>query len=133
MCEYDKYTTYNGDKYEFLFVDLGSKGWRAYILSDINYKRFSADRSDDPHIVHVFNEIDRNLSDLIRNFASGCGIGSINDDTIWYICWSQKITCLEDMREVAKSWSEITSYYVRYGGNFSEIQPILKSRGVISF
>ena len=27
---------------EFLFVDLGgSNGWRAYILTDINYKQFS--------------------------------------------------------------------------------------------
>ena len=36
------------------------------------------------------------------------------------------------MREVAKTWSEITSYYIQHGGSFDTIQPRLKARGIVT-
>ena len=34
-------------------------------------------------------------------------------------------------REIAKTWSEITAYYIRNGGSFESIQPKLKRKGII--
>ena len=118
---------------EFLFVNMGaSTGWRAYILTDINYKRFSSSRSDDPSVVHRLTETDSEMKRKINNFIRMSRGTNETMSTIRYICWSTAIHDLDDMYKLAQTWSEITAYYIRNGGNFQTIQPILKSRGVIS-
>lgn len=118
---------------EFLFVDLGgSTGWRAYILTDINYKMFSRLRSQDCTIVHRLTESNSDMKRAVNNFIRMTRQTGNSDKTIRYICWSQAIHDLSDMREVAKTWSEITAYYIRNGGTFTSIQPKLKKAGVIS-
>lgn len=117
---------------EFLFVDLGAaNGWRAYILTDINYKMFSATRSTDCSTIHRLTEDDSDMKRKIINFMQMTRQMNNADRTIYYICWSNPIHNLSDMREVAKTWSEITAYYIRNGGSFGSIQPKLKRRGVI--
>lgn len=118
---------------EFLFVDLGeASGWRAYILTDINYKMFSRFRSTDCSIIHRLTESNSDMKRKINNFIQMTRQTSDINRTIHYICWSNAIHNLSDMREVAKTWSEITAYYIRNGGSFGSIQPILKQRGIIS-
>ena len=105
---------------EFLFLDLGpSIGWRAYILSDINYKRVSRLRSDSGGTVHRLKEI------------AGHRYVNSNRD-YYYICWTKPIYSLESIRKLAQMWSEITAYYIKYGGTFDTIQPLLKARGIIN-
>ena len=54
---------------EFLFVDLGyGKGWRAYILSDINYQRRSYLRSDAQTEYPAVGYRYRNTGDEYRYF-----------------------------------------------------------------
>ncbi len=115
----------------FLFVEISPSNWRAYILTDINYKKFSTSRSDSITDIHRLTEHDESLQNKIRSFIRNNNI-SYSKMTIHYICWSSTITSLDSMREVAKTWSEITSNYIRYGGSFQSIQPRLKSKGIIS-
>lgn len=104
---------------EFLFLDLGgSIGWRGYVLSDINYKQFSQNRSDKYTDTHLY--IDENQHRYI----------DANKDYP-YICWTKKIEDLDTMHELAIMWSEITAYYIRYGGTFESIQKKLEKDGVI--
>ena len=111
---------------EFLFVDLGgSTGWRAYILTDINYKMFSKLRSQDCTIIHRLIESNLEMKRAVNNFIRMTRQTGSSDRTIRYICWSKAINNLPDMREVAKTWSEITAYYIRNGGTFTSIQPPL--------
>lgn len=118
---------------EFLFVNLGRPiGWRAYILTDINYKIFSRLRSDNCTIVHRLTENNNEMIRKINNFVQMSRQTNSYLNNIRYICWSKAIYDLSDMREVAKTWSEITAYYIRNGGSFGSIQPVLKQRGVIS-
>ena len=119
---------------EFLFVDLGAaSGWRAYILTDINYKMFSKMRSDGCSVVHRLTESNADMKRKVFNFMRSTREMNGSEPSLRYICWSTAIHDLDTMREVAKTWSEITAYYIRNGGSFGEIQPILKQRGVISF
>lgn len=118
---------------EFLFVDLGGQtGWRAYILTDINYKMFSKLRSDSCATVHRLTENSNDMQRKIRNFMQMTRQSAVLNKPIRYICWSKAIHELSDIREVAKTWSEITAYYIRHGGSFQSIQPVLKSRGIIT-
>lgn len=118
---------------EFLFVDLGgSNEWIAYILTDINYKQFSLMRSTDCYVIHRLTEGNNDMKRKINNFIQMTRQISNVNRTIHYICWFSTIRNLSDMKEVAKTWSEITAYYIRHGGSFGTIQPILKQRGVIS-
>ena len=104
---------------EFLFLDLGEDiGWRGYVLSTINYKQFSPERSDIYTDTHLF--IDENKHRYI----------DINKDYP-YICWTKPIHSLDTMRDLAVMWSEITAYYIRYGGKFNEIQRQLEEAGII--
>ena len=103
---------------EFLFLNLGMKiGWRAYVLSDINYKQFSPERSNAYTDVHLSIDISRRYIDINRDYP--------------YICWTKPIHSLDTMHELAQMWSEITAYYIRYGGRFEEIQRVLSNEGVI--
>lgn len=105
---------------EFLFLDLGDNlGWRGYVLNNINYKQFSSNRSDIYTDTHLY--IDTNQHRYIDK----------NKDYP-YICWTKEIHSLEAMKALAVMWSEITAYYIRYGGTFPEIQSILEKRGVIN-
>lgn len=118
---------------EFLFVDLGgTTRWRAYILTDINYQMFSGSRSTACTTIHRLTESDNDMKRKINNFIQMTRQTYNADRPIYYICWSNPIHDLSDMREVAKTWSEITAYYIRNGGSFDSIQPKLKRRGVIS-
>ena len=104
---------------EFLFLNLGSEiGWRGYVLNEINYKQFSNERSNIYTDTHLY--IDENKHRYIDK----------NKDYP-YICWTKPIHDLETMRELAVMWSEITVYYIRYGGTFETIQKKLEKDGVI--
>lgn len=103
---------------EFLFLDLGQGiGWRAYILSHINYKQFSQERSDAHTDTHLYIDESRRYIDADKDYP--------------YICWTKPIYSLDTMHELAQMWSEITAYYIRYGGRFEDIQHILSEGGVI--
>ncbi len=134
MMRYEYNTYKTSDKLldiPFLFVEISPSNWRAYILTDINYKMFSISRSDSITTIHRLTEHDESMQNKIRTFIRNNSI-PYSKSTIHYICWSSKIKSLESMREVAKTWSEITSYYIRNGGSFQTIQPILKTKGIIS-
>lgn len=104
---------------EFLFLDLGPDiGWRGYVLNEIDYKKFSADRSDIYTDTHLY--IDENKHRYIDK----------NKDYP-YICWTKTIHDLKAMRELAVMWSEITAHYIRYGGKFEDIEKKLEEAGVI--
>lgn len=115
---------------EFLLVDRGASGWRAYILSPINYKKTSIFRSDDISVVHRLTEFDPQMIKKIRRFKSGTGLIDLLSP-IKYICWKDKVPTLEKMRQIAGAWSEITAYYIKNGGNFSDIQKKLAKDGKI--
>lgn len=103
---------------EFLFIDLGQEiGWRAYVLSDINYKQFSDQRSDEYTDTHLYIDASRRYIDADKDYP--------------YICWTKPIHSLESMHELAQMWSEITAYYIRHGGRFADIQRVLSDKGVI--
>lgn len=134
MMRYEYNTYRTSDKLldiRFLFVEISPSNWRAYILTDLNYKQFSRSRSDAVTDIHRLTESNENLRDKVRSFIRDNNI-PYNKTIIRYICWSKTITSLDNIREVAKTWSEITSYYIRYGGSFPTIQSTLKQRGIIS-
>ena len=115
---------------EFLFVDRGASGWRAYILTPINYKQFSILRSDAITTIHRLTESDLDIITKIKNYKRD--VDGVNfNEPIKYICWKHKVKTLDDMRNIAKMWSEITAYYIRHGGKFETIQPILRDKGII--
>ncbi len=104
---------------EFLFIDLGENiGWRGYVLTDINYKQFSQERSDIYTDTHLY--IDENKHRYIDE----------NKDYP-YICWTKPIHDLNTMRQLAVMWSEITAYYIQYGGTFEDIESKLEEDGVL--
>lgn len=133
MYEDNFYKTFDGTlDVEFLFVDTGpDNGWRAYIISDINYKRVARNRSDSCSDIHRLTENDSSRLEKIRRFIQSTREGYPQNKPIHYICWTEKIYDLAKMRNVAKAWCEITAYYIKNGGSFERIQATLKSRGLI--
>lgn len=130
--EFNMYRT--SDKFldiKFLFVEVAPSDWRAYILTDLNYQRISRERSDSITVIHRLTEHDESISAKIFDFIRNNNI-PYSKQTIHYICWSSVVKNLESMREVAKTWSEITSYYIQHGGSFDTIQPRLKARGIVT-
>lgn len=120
---------------EFLIVDLGkSLGWRAYILSDIYYQRFSADRSGAQLDVHKLSEDDTYLYSLVINFMRNnppmMRYGR-RPSSVEYVCWTKSIYDLNKMKTIASAWVDITAYYIQYGGSFPEIKKKLCKAGVI--
>lgn len=104
---------------EFLMLHLSpTRGWRAYILTDIDYK--SRDRRRPV-----------GLSDTHRHFESSQERYIDADRSYPFVCWNQPIRDLDVMKNVAAVWCEITSYYIRHGGSFQEIQRKLSAKGVI--
>ena len=116
---------------EFLFVDLGvSRGWRAYILSPIDYGFQSSAQID----VHKFSENDEYMERLVTDFKyNNPPIGGVQRRCrdVEYVCWTKKVYSLDQMMSIASSWADITAYYIRYGGSFPEIQRKLSWEGVI--
>lgn len=104
---------------EFLMLHLGgTKGWRAYILTDINYKRVSTSRSTGWHDTHRFFESStERYIDVAKSYP--------------YVCWEPAIQELNVLKNVAAVWCEITAYYIRHGGTFPAIQQKLADQGVI--
>lgn len=114
------YTTkYDNLQIEFLFLHISPKlGWRAYILTDIDYKRFSASRSTDWHFTHRFFEADdQRYIDRRRSYP--------------FVCWTSVVRDLKSIKNVAAVWAELTAYYIRNGGTFAENQPRLAKQGII--
>lgn len=103
---------------EFFMLDLGwPLGWRAYVLTDIDYKRFSAQRSDHYEYTHLYLENGTHrYIDKTRDWP--------------YVCRQEPIYDLEVMRRVAGAWAEITAYYIKHGGSFKDIQIKLQQEGV---
>jgi hypothetical protein len=71
---------------EFLLLHLGAaRGWRAYILSDINYKRVSPTRSTAIYDVHRLTETrGERYIDAAKAYP--------------YVCWNQTIHDLDTMK-----------------------------------
>lgn len=116
---------------EFLFVETSPNNWKGYILTEINYKKITETRSDSIVDIHRLTEKDEVIKNKVQRFIQANN-RPYRNSTIYHICWSKPITSLEDMREVAKTWSEITSYYIQHGGIFQSIQAQLKSQGIIT-
>jgi len=65
-------------------------GWRAYILTPVDY--FGLD--DDCHTTHRFYDLENDL---------------------FYVCWDPLPDNLEDCKQIAGLWSELTLTYLRTG------------------
>ena len=120
---------------EFLFVDLGyGKGWRAYILSDINYQRRSYLRSDAQTDVHRLTEHDDKMICLVNNFKrNNPPLNPLitRTDSVEYVCWTKPMYDRESLMSVASVWADITSYYIENGGSFEQIHKLFTRRGYI--
>ena len=112
---------------EFFFLDLGEElGWRAYVISDIDYNKCSQNRSAACSKTHRFCESDETMRNMVWRF-----LNRNETSPLYYVCWTEKLKSLPDAREVAKAWCEITSYYIKRGGDFAKIQQTLSKRGII--
>ena len=133
MYENNFYRTRDGTlDLEFLFVDTGPiNGWRAYIISDIDYKCYSNDRSVAISDIHRLTEKDEARLQKIHRFIQSTRDNYPDTKPVHYICWTEKIDSLDKMRNIARAWSEITAYYIRYGGRFDKIQALLEANGFI--
>ncbi|MBQ7542217.1 MAG: hypothetical protein IJT44_08005 [Clostridia bacterium] len=131
--EFNTYTTSDGElEVSFLFLEIDKDEWQAYILTDINYQRYDEERDDSLNCIHRLGEYDSDIKDNVFNFIRENNILYTNPK-LYYICWTEDITSLENMKEVAKAWCELTALYVKYGTEFSVNHPKLKERGIISF
>ena len=97
----DKYRLLDGSgiyKFEFCKVS-ESEGWRAYIKfpNDIDYKRYNTNRDVGAVITH-----------------------RLTDDHSGekYICWTDPVRSLKNMRRITKDWCEGTAQYIRTGDSF---------------
>lgn len=78
---------------KFWFKNCSPNGWRAYIMSNINY----GGRASDAHSTH-------------RLFDS-----SLN---LHYICWDCSIPTKAECKAVAGQWSDLTTRYINEGRRF---------------
>lgn len=133
---HDMYTS-KGKKLdvEFLFVDLGgSKGWRAYILSGIDYHRYSAFRSDAQIDVHRLTEKDDYMVSLVNRFKMNnppIDARLTRSEDVEYMCWTKAVYDIDTLLNIASVWVDITAYYIQNGGSFEQIQKKLTRHGVI--
>lgn len=113
------HTQYDNLDIEFLLLEISkTEGWRAYILSDINYKRFSNTRSTDWHFTHLFYEADD------KRYIS-------KEKSYPFVCWDKPILDPQTLKTVAAVWSELTAYYIRNGGTFQENQKKLAALDIL--
>ena len=97
--EYERldYRTSDGSlDIDFCFVNGGSEGWLAYIISNINYRG----RDTSYHATH-------------RNHLDG--------DTYKSICWNTRVGSLKEMKAIAALWADVTALYIKNGGSFDSI------------
>ena len=94
---------YHGREFPFHFrlVNYSGDYWRAYILSQPDYRG----RSESFVVTH-------RLSD-----ARGR-----------YICWDTPLT-LNDLKKVISVWCNCTVYYIHHGGDFTKIAARLTGQG----
>ena len=124
---------------EFLFVRISEEvGWRAYILSVIDYSQYAPNRNTGGHQTHRLVEGDSEMKRKIKTFmrvnppfASCPRRVDPENGVLNYICWTGRVQSLESIKLLASTWSEITAYYIRFGGTFEVIQPVLKRLGII--
>lgn len=88
---------------DFVFWDRGIRGWRIYIISQIDYHG----RDCSSHAAHwLFDP----------------------EDSYPYICWDGYIKTLEQAKSVASLWAECTAEYVRSYKSFDDIASQLKDQ-----
>ena len=88
---------------DYVFWDLGERGWRIYIISHIDYQG----RDCSSHAAHWLQD---------------------NDSSYPYICWNGNIATLEQAKSVASLWAECTSEYIRSYKSFDNIASQLKDQ-----
>ena len=118
--EHNFYRTKDGSlDIQFLFLDLGNElGWRGYVLNDIDYKAVSDARSDNYIDTHLYLDNGNNrYIDANKDYP--------------YICFTKTIKNLDSMHALAELWSEITAYYIKYGGKFEAIEEKLRKEGLL--
>lgn len=122
------YRTKDGSlRIRFLFIDCGAaEGWRAYIMSYINYRGHSSASA----AVHTIREYSTNMKNAldhyVRNYQPDYG-----GRNYYYLCRTEKVFSLEKMVSIASVWADITSYYVKNGGDYSDIQQKLAREGLL--
>jgi hypothetical protein len=75
----------------FSFERQSDGTWRAYILTDVDYRG----RADDCHSTHRLTDGDRQ-----------------------YVCWTRPLRTEQEARSVAALWADATQKYIRLGENF---------------
>ena len=80
-------------RYIFWFKNCGSNGWRAYIMSPINYRR----RDTSLHATHRFYDAKLRLH---------------------YVCWTKPLYSKRACEQVADLWSDRTTRYIKKGIRF---------------
>lgn len=88
---------------DYVFWDLGERGWRIYIISHIDYQG----RDCSSHAAHWLQD---------------------NDSSYPYICWNGNIATLEQAKSVASLWAECTTEYIRSYKSFDNIASQLKDQ-----
>lgn len=88
---------------DFIFWDLGARGWRIYIISNIDYQG----RDCSSHAAHWLHD---------------------TGDSYPYICWAGNIETLEQAKSVASLWVECTARYIRSRQSFDDIADQLKDQ-----
>jgi hypothetical protein len=78
---------------KFWFRDCHREGWRAYIMSHIDYGA----RASDAHSTHRL--LDRTLD-------------------LHYVCWDRPIATKAECQAIAVKWSELTFLYINEGRRF---------------
>ena len=116
---------------EFLFVENGAAdGWRAYILSHISYGFRSSAQAD----VHRLTEGSSRMIGLINDFKRNnppLDSSLARSSDIDYVCWTESVYSLDQMKSIASAWVDITAYYIQHGGSFPAIQKKLAAQGII--
>jgi len=77
--------------YQFSFEQESDGTWRAYILTDVDYR----DRADDCHSTHRLTAGSRQ-----------------------YVCWTKPLHSEQEARQVAALWADATQQYIRCGARF---------------
>ena len=99
----DDWTSDRSLTVDFVFWDLGDRGWRIYIISSIDYRG----RDCSSHAAHWLHD---------------------PGDSYPYICWAGDIETLEQAKSVASLWAECTAKYIRSHKSFDDIANRLKNK-----
>jgi len=122
------YRTKDGSlRIRFLFIDCGIlEGWRAYIMSYVNYRGHSSASA----VVHTIRErsipMINALNYYVRNYQP-----EYRGRNYYYLCRTEKVNSLNKMISIASVWADITSYYVKNGGDYAAIQQKLARDGLL--